>query len=112
MEEKNANEKVLVELERFESTFVLPGFGRDEVAAGRVVEHVIAKTSAQGSPIHLKWVKVERGGLTLAGDCEPAKLKTAVRELSNEVADICRKARMQKAPLASVPVLPRTAEES
>lgn len=102
----------VIELEKFESTFVIPGFGRDAIAAGRAIEHVIAKSSELDSPLRILWTKVSRGNLTIAGDAEPARLKEAVNELSRELSDICRKARLQQSTVAADPILPRSAEGS
>lgn len=97
-------ETIVTELEKFDSTLVMAGFGLDAVAAGRAVEHVIANGKDLG--LHLKEVVVARGQLVLRGEAEPGKLKAGVAALSQAVYAIHR-AKNGNAPAA----LPRSAEE-
>lgn len=97
-------ETIVTELETFDSTLMMPGFGVDAVAAGRAVEHAIANAKDLG--LHLKEVVVARGQLVLRGEAEPGKLKAGVEAIAKAVHAIHR-AKNGNAPSA----LPRSAEE-
>lgn len=96
------------ELERFESTFVVPGFGAEPHASGRVVEYVLAHAAEKG--LHVLRLEIRRGAVTIAGDAEPGKLKSAVVALQREIGDVIREAKRATIAVAPSAVLPRSAE--
>ena len=98
------------QLERFDSTIMLPGFGQDAIPAARAVQHVIENAPKRG--LHVRELVVARGQLILRGDAEPGKLKPAILDLSREVSKIVREARVGLSSIAQNPSLPRSAEES
>lgn len=98
------------QLEKFDSTIMLPGFGQDAIPAARAVQHVIENGAKKG--LHVRELVVARGQLIIRGEAEPGKLKPAIVELSREVSRLAREARGGLSAIARVPSLPRSAEES
>jgi hypothetical protein len=90
-------------LERFDTTIAIPDFGHEAAPTGRAIQHVIATASKNG--LHLRTISVERGRLLLKGECDPDKLKAAIRDLTREITAIVR-----FAAIAAVS-LPRSAED-
>lgn len=101
-------EEVMEDLEKFDSTIVIPGFGAEAIPAARAVQHVIEKASEKG--LHVQSVTVARGQLVLRGDAEAGRLKEGIKDLSREVWEVVRAARLSLSTIAQAPALPRSME--
>lgn len=101
-------ETIKVDLREFETTILLPGFGRDPADTGRVVSKALEICPAHA--LHLKKLVVQRGCLELAGEYDPKAIPDHKQVQATIMKVGAELARTLRAPSSTAHGLPRSAE--